>query len=441
MLGYLKAYLVFPLAERRLHRDILGKLSVLEAESRHDFAARKRLAMERLVGVLRLSGSMVPYYRDLFARLNFDPDKVARDIRYFEDLPWLTKEMVMEQGPRMLSEAVQGRNLHERKTGSSTGPSAIIFYDQEALDWTAAENILAMAWGGKKRHQREVHLSTQFLEPLSPEAIRHENIKCFILNRTNIYTGSFTPEALATVIQQLLKASARSVQGHPSTLFALARYARDEHIDVRNCFDIFMSTGEMLYNHQRKLIEEVFACRVVSRYGAAEFGVMAQELFNGAFGDMRVVDSLVYPEVADVDENGVGELVFTGLRNDAMPLIRYRMGDRGQLEERSSGWWIPSIHGRTHDLVTVDGTVYPTHFIQDILDRCGHIHDFQIVTRAGIAKEFRLVVNAADEVPIAEQVRKNFPTVPVKFISKAELVLSGWRDKFRYVIEETTGSP
>jgi UDP-N-acetylglucosamine 4-epimerase len=78
-----------------------------------------------------------------------------------------------------------------------------------------------------------------------------------------------------------------------------------------------------------------------------------------------------------------GELVFTSPRNPSMPLIRYRMGDMGLLEERENGWWITELAGRIHDSAEINGTMYPTHYVQDVLDRCGPISDFQIVTRNG----------------------------------------------------------
>ena len=68
------------------------------------------------------------------------------------------------------------------------------------------------------------------------------------------------------------------------------------------------------------------------------------------------------------------------------------MGDLGALEERQNGWWITQLTGRTHDAAIIDGKSYPTHFIQDILDRCGDITDFQIaVDPKGNVLEFRLV--------------------------------------------------
>ena len=435
MLGFLKAYLCYPLAECREKRHILDRLRWLRQEACQPFAARKARLTRQLVAALDRAGHAVPYYRDLFASRNFSPEKLTKDLRYLTDLPWLTKEIVREQGTRLLSETLADRSLHERKTGSSTGSAVVIRYDQEALDWTAAQNIQVLGWGGKRRHHREVHLSTRFREPIPDDAARHEAWKCFVLNRANVYTGAFTPEELKVVWQNIQAAHPSVVQGHPSTMHALAHHVRTQYPDgVGRTFAIFVSTGELLQPRQRQEIEHVLGCRVSNRYGAAEFGVMAQELAAGPKDELLVCDSLVFPELADADAEGVGELAFTALRNPAMPLIRYRMGDLGRLEERDTGWWVTALYGRVHDVVQLDGRQYPTHYIQDILDRCGDIRDFQIAVRNGVAQELRLVLPSNGRDAILAKVRKNFPTLPTRVIELADLMFSGWRGKFRYVI-------
>jgi phenylacetate-CoA ligase len=226
------------------------------------------------------------------------------------------------------------------------------------------------------------------------------------------------------------------VQGHPSTLFAFARWLHKSGRDGRGLFEIFVSTGEMISPAQRHLIEDRLGVRVADRYGACEFGVMAQELEQGPKGELLVSDSLVRPELFEPDETGEGELVFTGLRNPAMPLIRYRMGDLGRLEERERGWWLSSLTGRVHDQVEIDGNIYPTHYIQDIFDRCGPITDFQIVAREGRAREFRLVAEEGAWEGIRTAVSANFPSVAARRITPEELVFVGERGKFSYLLRE-----
>jgi len=434
VLGVLTAYIVYPQAERREKRQILGKLRALRAEAAEPFPLRKARAQERLAAMLEHAGRTVPYYRDLFAARHFDPTSVLRDIRYLNDLPYLTKADIQEQGRRLVSETAQG-SLHERKTGSSTGPSSIIYYDQEALDWTAAQNIQVLEWAGKRRHYREAHLSTRFLTPLAPHDIRREAWKCFALNRANIYTDNLEDGGLDRLWQDILQAKARVIQGHPSSLYALACHLEARGGIHERAFDLFVSTGEMMTVKQRRTIEEVLHCRISNRYGAAELGVMAQELATDHDGSLLVSDAMVWPEVADIDTDGVGELVFTSLRNAAMPLVRYRMGDLGRLTEQADGWRLSRLVGRVHDAVVVDGTTYPTHFIQDILDRCGDIRDFQIAARKGQAVELRLVTAPDQWESIASAVRGNFPTLPLRRIEPEGLVFVGRRGKFRYLVE------
>ena len=77
--------------------------------------------------------------------------------------------------------------------------------------------------------------------------------------------------------------------------------------------------------HQRETIARVFECRVVDRYGLAEFGVVAYQM-DGDSNALRVYDGFVWPETTEE-----GEIVLTGLTNRMMPLIRYRTGDLATL--------------------------------------------------------------------------------------------------------------
>lgn len=442
MWGMVKVACIYPLAERTQRRHITPRLRVLRAEAALPFAERKARALERLISVLEQAGATAPYYRELFAARHFDPASLRRDPRYLEELPYLTKDILREQGRRLISEPYADKIVREQRTGSSTGLAATIYYDQESLDWTAAQNIQVLEWAGKRRWFREAHLSTRFADTRRPRWPEFEAKKCFALHRYNIYTSGFDDAAQETLIADLSNARARFVQGHPSSMFALARYGRRVGLDICGLFDVFVSTGEMLTDAQRTLIEDVLGVRVSNRYGACEFGVMAQERAAGARGEMLVCDSLVWPETADApDSNGARnakELVFTNLRNPVMPLIRYRMGDMGRLEERADGWWITEITGRTHDSVDIDGIQCPTHYIQDILDRCGDIADFQILVRDGRAVELRLVTPAGDWEDVSARVRAQFPSLPLRRIEADELVFVGVRGKFSYLLREAS---
>ncbi|MEL6937017.1 MAG: phenylacetate--CoA ligase family protein, partial [Cyanobacteria bacterium J06607_17] len=164
------SYVLYPLVERQQKREILPKLAAMKEFAQLPREARQEANQQRLYEVVATAGRDVPYYRELFAQQNFDPETLKTDIRYLKDLPYLTKDILREQGERLQSERVNKASLHVRKTGGSTGPSTLIYYDQEALDWTAAANLWVLEWTGKKRYMKEVHFSSEFPEALSRRA-------------------------------------------------------------------------------------------------------------------------------------------------------------------------------------------------------------------------------------------------------------------------------
>jgi phenylacetate-CoA ligase len=195
------------------------------------------------------------------------------------------------------------------------------------------------------------------------------------------------------------------------------------------------------------LIEEVLGCRVINRYGSAEFGVAAYEGPDETLGRMRLLDSVVHAETLPA-EGGGQELVLTGLLNPAMPLLRYRTGDLAELVEDDRGRYMLNVSGRLHDLVEIGGRVWPTHYIQDRLDRLsgpehfgGGVDDFQIEVGGGkpILRLVPMTVSASEE--LIREVGSWWPDqVRVECVSYDELRRVGRQNKFRYVVEAEPAS-
>lgn len=432
--GAINEYVFYPLLQRLSRRQILSKLGALKQDARQSLSERLFERQQRLVQVLAMAGEHVPYYRDLFACTGFSPDLVAKDLRYLEELPYLTKDIIREQGTRMLNENYPIAGLHVRKTGGSIGASILIYYSQTALDWTAAANLFVLEYAGKKRHMREVHLSSRFLGMFPFAARAKEFMKCQAMNRINIQTCSFDKPELLSVWSRIKRCKPYLVQGHPSTLFALAVTLREHGVHAIGIIQVVESTGEQLDQRTRETIEQVFGCRVYDRYGNAEFGVVSHET-DAEPCMTKVVDYMVWPETYLFDE-GDNEIVLTGLTNDAMPLIRYRTGDLGKIEKRETGFYIKDLQGRVHDIVHIGDKSYPTHYIQDLLDRIGGIEEFQLEEQNEGRLLLRLIVTEADrQGEIAERVKEWWgQKVEVQFTDFDGLKKMGWRNKFRHVV-------
>ncbi|MEE9615121.1 MAG: phenylacetate--CoA ligase family protein [Thermodesulfobacteriota bacterium] len=442
--GHIKAYLLYPFVEAMQKRDIRGKLDVMKKDWKRPFKERLPAGERSLCRTLAMAGTHVPYYRDLFKKVKFDPESVARDVSYMNELPFLTKEIVREEGERLLNETFDRRSLHVRKTGASTGPSALIYYSRDALDRTAAVNLFVREWTGKKRHMKELHLSSRLMETPPLKDRVKEAVKCLAMNRVNVLTDSFEPDSLQRVCRKIKAARPYYLTGHPSTLYALALHARERGESLAGTIKVFGSSGEVLNRKKRGTIEEVFGCKVFDCYGSAEFGVVAHELArenvkkNGAAEtEQKILDFIVWPETLDTD-TGDKEIVLTGLTNDAMPLIRYRTGDMGEIERRDDGFYLGNVQGRTHDLVKIGGRRYPTHYIQDLVDRMEGIDEFQLEQREGLPLLLRLVTSdTADRDEVSRRVKLLWDgRVEVEFSDFSGLKRVGWRNKFRYVVAE-----
>ncbi len=122
-----------------------------------------------------------------------------------------------------------------------------------------------------------------------------------------------------------------SIYGLPSALLEVASALADrgQTLAIERVF----TSGELLRPAVRDAIADAFQARVFDIYGSSETKEIAWECPEGA---MHVNADVIHLEVLDDDGRplpvGVeGNLVATSLVNHAMPLLRYRVGDRGSL--------------------------------------------------------------------------------------------------------------
>lgn len=435
-LGWLSALIFYPIAEKVEKRHIRIKRAELRSYYKLKWDLRKKIMCRNLADIAEFAGASVPYYRDLFKKHNFQPRLLRKDSAYLQELPYLTKDIVREHGSRLLSEDLSQVRHYNMKTGGSTGLSAHFFYNQTAADYSAAVTLFARESVGKKKHKFELHFSCRFPGSLTSTGWTKENWKELAMNRSNIFFDRLDDVGLDEMWNSLRDFNPYLIHAHPSTIYALACHIQKTRGKAKT-FDIFESSGELLQQYQRETIAEVLQCKVVDRYGLAEFGVMGYEL-NGAGSGIQVLDSEGWPEsLQHEDESGLThELVLTGFRNRLMPLLRYRTGDLATVVEGQNGFYLTDVVGRIHDLVSINGVPHPTHHIMDMFDhRVGGIQEFQIDVR-GNKPILRIVPEPhADPVQIAAKIDSYWPgALTLEFGGHDDFVLVGRHAKFRHVV-------
>jgi phenylacetate-CoA ligase len=432
--GLLSKFIAYPYGEAREQRLIRPKTRSLRKYYLQHHAERIAASKAKLVEILAFSKYHVPYYRDLFRSIGFEPEKVYSDLRYLNDIPLLTKTIIREQGDRLLSTPLDQCRHYICKTGGSTGQSCVIYYDQEAADYSAAITLFTREKIGKTLLDPELHFASRFPGHRDPDWRDKEFWKCLALNRSNIFFNRLDDESLEEIWRVLNRRKPRLIHEHSSTIYALACYVEKTY-GSGAAFDIFESSGETLQPYMRKKIADVLNCRVVNRYGLAEAGVIAYQ-FDENSDNMRFLESECWPEEHALNERR--ELVITPLRNKLMPLIRYMTGDEASIIQDDDGIAIQGVIGRMHDVIAINGSQVPTHHIMDVLDhRVGSIQEFQINVSTH-PNTLRLVLEAGSD---AEHVKQKVEAVwpkgfIVEFINHSELVRVGRHNKFRHVVSQ-----
>jgi phenylacetate-CoA ligase len=159
------------------------------------------------------------------------------------------------------------------------------------------------------------------------------------------------------------------------------------------------TTGEPLYPEVRAKIESVFAARVFDQYGMTEYCGLIQDCERGGmhlipeYGFLEILDEHNEP-AAPGDE---GYFVWTGFLNRAMPLVRYRIGDRGRWRcgescpcGRQFPLVVPTITRESDILRLPDGRMFSPRALNQLLKQasslrfCQFVHDRpnRVVVRA-----------------------------------------------------------
>jgi phenylacetate-CoA ligase len=128
----------------------------------------------------------------------------------------------------------------------------------------------------------------------------------------------------------------------------------------------------------RRILERAFGVPVFDLYGSTETGHL---LMEDEHGEMRPSLETAFLEVINPAEDGVGELVVTTLTNEYMPLIRYRIGDLVEREDKN-GDSSCVVHGRTIDSVrTRSGRRVTTWQIDKCFSGIPGVAHYQLVER------------------------------------------------------------
>ncbi|HNT34584.1 MAG TPA: phenylacetate--CoA ligase family protein, partial [bacterium] len=318
----------------------------------------------------------------------------------FSQVPFLTKQIIREQGRALISEDCPRRGSYPNTSGGSTGEPVRFLQDARYKAHNWADVLLYNRVLGKELGMREVKLWGSERDILQGGTGWITQMGNFLYNRLLLNSFLMTPDLMREYVSRINHFKPYSLWTYVESAFELARFVDREKLSLVP-IPVTITTAGTLTESVREFIEKHLQTKVHNQYGSREVGPIACEcpMRNG----LHLFEWTILLET--VDEKGQstepgkeGEIVVTLLSNYSMPLIRYRIGDRGTLTERSCPCGrqtrlLETVSGRIVDHFrlsdeTLVGGEYFTHLLyhrpwvqkfQFVQDRFDHVSVYLVV--------------------------------------------------------------
>jgi phenylacetate-CoA ligase len=363
-----------------------GDLEPIETASRDEIQA---LQLQRMTWSLNHAYANSPFYRQSFDAADVHPD----DLKSLSDLarfPFTVKADLRDNYPFGMFAVPREQVVRVHASSGTTGKPTVVGYTRGDIDmWASVMARSIRAAGG--RPGDIVHVGYGYGLFTGGLGLHYgaEKLGCMVVP----VSGGMT-ERQVTLIQDF---KPRIITVTPSYMLSILDEFRRQGLDPReSSLAVGLFGAEPWTNAMRHEIEQAFDMHAVDIYGLSEVigpGV-ASECVEAKDG-LHLWEDHFYPEVIDpktgavLPDGEVGELVFTSLTKEALPVIRYRTRDLSRLLPGTARSMrrIEKITGRADDMIILRGVnVFPTQVEEEIL-KC-----------AGLAPHFQIELNRCDRM-------------------------------------------
>ena len=371
------------------------ELDRYEVASRDEIRALQR---ERLAWSLRHAYDKVPHYRKAFDAAGVHPDQF-KDLPDLAKFPFTIKTDLRDNYPFGMFAVPETDVARIHASSGTTGKPTVVGYTKRDIEtWSDVVARSIRAAGG--RAGMKVHIAYGYGLFTGGLGAHYgaERLGCTVIP----ISGGMTERQ----VQLINDFKPEVIMVTPSYMLAILDEFRKQGLDPRkSSLRIGIFGAEPWTNAMREEIEEAFDLHAVDIYGLSEVmgpGV-ASECVETKDG-LHIWEDHFYPEVINpvtgevLPDGEKGELVFTSLTKEAMPVIRYRTRDLTRLLPGTARSLrrMEKVTGRSDDMMIVRGVnVFPTQIEEKLLT----IHDLSlhyqlILTRDGRMDNMEIQVEA-----------------------------------------------
>ena len=376
----------------------------LDPEERISVDELRELQLTRLQWSLRHAYDNVALYRRKFDAAGVHPQD-CRELADLANFPFTTKADLREGYPfgMFAVPREQVRRIHA--SSGTTGKPTVVGYTAGDLDsWATVMARSIRASGGRPGHRIHIAYGYGLFTGGLGAHYGAEKLGCTVIP----LSGGMTPRQ----VQLICDFEPEVIMVTPSYFLTVLDEFERQGLDPRkSSLQVGIFGAEPWTEQMRVEIEERAGIHAVDIYGLSEVmgpGV-ANECVESKDG-LHIWEDHFLPEVIDpVAENVLadgerGELLFTSLTKQALPIIRYRTRDLTRLQPgtgRPSMRRMEKVTGRSDDLIILRGVnVFPTQIEEIVLRVPGLAPHFQLeLSRRGRMDQLLVRVEARPDCP------------------------------------------
>jgi phenylacetate-CoA ligase len=368
----------------------------------------RELQLERLRWSLRHAYEHVPHYRRAFDAVGVRPED-CRELADLARFPTTSKADLRDNYPFGMFAVPRDQVRRVHASSGTTGRPTVVGYTAEDIaTWATVMARSIRAAGGRPGDVLHNAYGYGLFTGGLGAHYGAEALGCTVVP----VSGGMTPRQ----VQLITDFGPRIIMVTPSYMLTVLDEFEKQGIDPRTTsLQIGIFGAEPWTEQMRAEMEERLDIDAVDIYGLSEVmgpGV-AQECVETKDG-LHVWEDHFYPEVIDpvtgevLPEGAQGELVFTSLTKQAMPVVRYRTRDLTRLlpgTARPGMRRMQKITGRTDDMIILRGVnLFPTQIEEVVLRTPGLSPHFSLeLTRPGRLDQLTVHIEARPDCPPARR--------------------------------------
>ena len=375
----------------------------LEPIERASIDELRALQLQRLRWSLRHAYDNSPVYRRKFDAAGVHPDD-CRSLADLAKFPFTSKADLRDSYPFGMFAVPRDQVVRVHASSGTTGKPTVVGYTARDIDTWSTVVARSIRAAGARRGDM-VHVSYGYGLFTGGLGAHYGAEK---LGLTVVPFGGGQTERQVQLIQDF---KPDIIMVTPSYMLAIADEMQRQGLSAADCsLRIGIFGAEPWTNDMRRAIEQRVGITAVDIYGLSEVmgpGVASEcaETQDGpTIWEDHFYPEIINPETGEpVAEGEMGELVFTSLTKEALPIIRYRTRDLTRLLPGTARTMrrMEKITGRSDDMMIVRGVnVFPTQIEELILKRPELAPHYQcVLTRVGPLDQLRVVVETRPGVP------------------------------------------